>query len=157
MRKGRIVLAVSSVLVIAGVVGAIFVIGPHFPAPQSLAEKTMAEDKVVSMLMAINKIRKPLDIQLDCEEFVYPYLGRHDEVGYYIDLFAASGINSTVVRQHENYHIGFEIRSQHLKKIPNSKFGSLDVVAIVLVASGRDPNSTVHSCKAILKAAPPYL
>ena len=85
----------------------IFAAGSHFTfVHPGIAQeiKTVLRGSVLSMLEAINKIRTRRHIKLDCSEYVYRYLGRSDTLKHYIDLFAASGIQPSVVRQYENRH-----------------------------------------------------
>jgi hypothetical protein len=139
----------------------IFAGGAHFTfVHPGIAQETkiVPRERVLSMLEAINKIRTRRDIELDCSEYVYRYLGRSDRLKHYIDLFAANGISPNTVRgPSSTFHVGFRIDYSHLKEVPDAKFGRLDIVAIVFIADGEGPDSLIHSCKAVLRAAPQHL
>jgi hypothetical protein len=118
---------------------------------------SIANKKIEAMLSAINEIRSARDITLDCETYIYPYLGRSDQLKYYVDLLAEIAIVPQRSRQTERYYFGFRIHYSTLRNVPNSRFGVTDVVAVQFETFVDDLNSTIHSCKAVLRAAPHYL
>lgn len=120
-------------------------------------EAQVSRNQIIAMLDAINKIHKRRDIRLDCEKYVYPYLGRSNRLKHYLDLFSAIRIKPGVTRQGADRHVGFELNYSHLQKVAHPNFRAQDIVAIVFVANGADVDSVIHSCGAILKAAPPHL
>lgn len=125
-------------------------------SPMQGTEMT-SQKKLKGMLTAISKIRSARDIKLDCSEFVYPHLGQSDRIKYYIDLFSDVGIHQVTLRRGKNYVFGFEIHPSYLKKYPNLRFGRRDDIAVVFYSNSDDLDALIHSCSAVLRAAPNFL
>jgi hypothetical protein len=116
--------------------------------------KAMPQEPLLSMLAAVNKIRSARIIPLDCDEYLYRYLGYSDRLRHYSEILEKQGLSRTVVKHRDKFFIAYQIAYGFLKQVPQSRFGRHDDLVIQFTVARDDEEGRIEECKMVLKAAP---